>query len=64
MVLDPEEMAELLDENVLERAISEEMPELTLSEEEKGDLLLLYADQRHGKYHLPGIDRCALPSGK
>ena len=38
MVLDPEEMAELLDENVLERAISEEMPELTLSEEEKGDL--------------------------
>jgi len=35
VVLDPEEMAELLDENVLERAISEEMPELTLSEEEK-----------------------------
>ncbi len=35
VVLGPEEMAELLDENVLERAISEEMPELTLSEEEK-----------------------------
>ena len=35
VVLNPEEMAELLDENVLERAISEEMPELTLSEEEK-----------------------------
>lgn len=35
VVLDSEEMAELLDENVLERAISEEMPELTLSEEEK-----------------------------
>ena len=35
VVLDPEEMAELLDENVLERAISEEIPELTLSEEEK-----------------------------
>lgn len=35
VVLDPEEMAELLDENVLERAISEEMPEVTLSEEEK-----------------------------
>ena len=35
VVLDPEEMAELQDENVLERAISEEMPELTLSEEEK-----------------------------
>ena len=35
VVLDPEEMAELLDENVLERAISEEMPELPLSEEEK-----------------------------
>ena len=33
--LNPEEMVELLDENVLERAISEEMPELTLSEEEK-----------------------------
>ncbi len=33
--LDPEEMAELVDENVLERAISDEMPELTLSEEEK-----------------------------
>lgn len=35
VVLEPEEMAELVDENVLERAISDEMPELRLSEEEK-----------------------------
>ena len=33
--LEPEEMAELVDEKVLERAISDEMPELRLSEEEK-----------------------------
>ncbi len=35
VVLEPEEMAELVDEKVLERAISDEMPELRLSEEEK-----------------------------
>lgn len=35
VVLEPEEMAELVDENVLERAISDEIPELRLSEEEK-----------------------------
>lgn len=35
VVLEPEEMAELVDEKVLERAISDEIPELRLSEEEK-----------------------------
>lgn len=35
VVLEPEEMAELVDEKVLERAISDGMPELRLSEEEK-----------------------------
>ena len=35
VVLEPEEMAGLVDEKVLERAISDEMPELRLSEEEK-----------------------------
>lgn len=35
VVLEPEEMAKLVDEKVLERAISDEMPELRLSEEEK-----------------------------
>ncbi len=35
VVLEPEEMAELVDEHVLERAIRDELPELKLTEEEK-----------------------------
>lgn len=33
--IDPEELADLVDENVLERAISEEIPQMKLSDEEK-----------------------------